>query len=187
MSVKIDGIPVEEYYAKLEAEKAKDPVSKRLKKQSIRLLILLCIQAFFFIFQDSMHAQIPLNGINFWVLMWVICFFLLPYDVYLMISVLKQLFKRRGKIQKIVCKQIKSIASITLLLVAALFIGHHVYSDSHSLKGGNGACNSNYSGACVPNINHDINCRDVGHKVYVIGRDVYHLDADNNGIGCESY
>lgn len=52
-------------------------------------------------------------------------------------------------------------------------------------------CNSNYSG-CVP-IASDVDCaggsgngpKYVRGPVEVIGRDVYGLDRDNDGIGCE--
>lgn len=47
-------------------------------------------------------------------------------------------------------------------------------------------CNPNYSG-CVPNVSYDLNCPDIGHQVRVIGTDVYHLDADHDGTGCDSY
>jgi len=47
-------------------------------------------------------------------------------------------------------------------------------------------CNPNYT-PCVRNSATDLDCAQVGHEVKVIGRDVYHLDADGNGYGCESY
>lgn len=47
------------------------------------------------------------------------------------------------------------------------------------------SCNPNYSG-CLPNVG-DLNCADIGHQVTVTGTDVYHLDRDGDGIGCESY
>lgn len=58
---------------------------------------------------------------------------------------------------------------------------------STSRMGGSGDCNSNYSNACVPNVEHDIDCRAIRHRVHVVGKDVYHLDADRDGIGCEYY
>jgi hypothetical protein len=48
------------------------------------------------------------------------------------------------------------------------------------------SCNPNYS-PCVPNSSTDLNCSDIGFEVKVIGTDVYHLDRDKNGYGCESY
>lgn len=47
-------------------------------------------------------------------------------------------------------------------------------------------CNPNYS-PCVPNAGYDLDCPDIGMRVSVVGYDVYRLDADNDGIGCESY
>jgi endonuclease YncB( thermonuclease family) len=47
-------------------------------------------------------------------------------------------------------------------------------------------CNPNYS-PCIPNSPSDLNCADVGKAVKVIGSDVYNLDADGDGYGCESY
>jgi hypothetical protein len=54
-------------------------------------------------------------------------------------------------------------------------------------------CDPNYSGACVP-IASDVDCTGgsgdgpayVQGPVYVIGRDIYGLDRDGNGIGCET-
>ena len=53
-------------------------------------------------------------------------------------------------------------------------------------------CDPNYSGACVP-IAADVDCAAgrgngpayVQGPVRVIGRDIYRLDDDHNGIGCE--
>jgi hypothetical protein len=53
-------------------------------------------------------------------------------------------------------------------------------------------CDPNYSGACVP-IASDVDCTGgsgngpayVQGPVYVIGSDIYGLDRDGNGIGCE--
>jgi uncharacterized protein YabE (DUF348 family) len=54
------------------------------------------------------------------------------------------------------------------------------------------SCDPNYSGACVP-IASDVDCAGGGGDgpayvqgpVRVIGTDIYRLDADHNGIGCE--
>jgi len=58
--------------------------------------------------------------------------------------------------------------------------------------GGGGGCNSNYSGACVP-IASDVDCGGgsgngpsyVYGTVRVVGNDVYGLDSDGDGYGCE--
>jgi hypothetical protein len=40
----------------------------------------------------------------------------------------------------------------------------------------------------VPNSARDLDCKDVGHRVTVVGPDKYRLDGDDNdGKGCESY
>ena len=54
-------------------------------------------------------------------------------------------------------------------------------------------CDSNYSGACVP-IASDVDCASgsgngpayVSGPVTVVGKDIYKLDNDGNGVGCES-
>lgn len=54
-------------------------------------------------------------------------------------------------------------------------------------------CDPNYSGACVP-IASDVDCAGgsgngpayVQGPVRVVGRDIYGLDRDNDGIGCEN-
>jgi hypothetical protein len=55
------------------------------------------------------------------------------------------------------------------------------------------SCDSNYSGACVP-IDSDVDCAGgngngpsyVAGPVTVVGDDIYDLDRDGNGTGCES-
>lgn len=47
-------------------------------------------------------------------------------------------------------------------------------------------CHPSYSG-CVPNVSYDLDCADIGQRVRVIGPDVFRLDADDDGIGCDSY
>ncbi len=54
-------------------------------------------------------------------------------------------------------------------------------------------CDPNYAGKCVP-IASDVDCAGgsgngpayVQGPVRVVGRDVYGLDRDNDGIGCEN-
>lgn len=56
----------------------------------------------------------------------------------------------------------------------------------------NGDCDPNYSGACVP-IASDVDCQGgsgngpayVAGPVTVVGKDIYDLDRDGNGTGCE--
>lgn len=49
------------------------------------------------------------------------------------------------------------------------------------------ACNPNYSGRCLPLAGPDIDCSDVGGPVRVVGSDVYNLDEDGDGEGCEPF
>ena len=55
------------------------------------------------------------------------------------------------------------------------------------LNGGLSAeeCSPDYE-PCLP-VTTDLNCPDIGTQVRVIGQDLYNLDSDGNGIGCESY
>jgi len=48
-----------------------------------------------------------------------------------------------------------------------------------------GGCDPNYTG-CVPDTGYDVDCSEVDGPVEVIGTDVDGLDADSDGIGCES-
>ena len=45
-------------------------------------------------------------------------------------------------------------------------------------------CHSSYAGQCLP-IVADLDCPDIQGTVRVVGPDVYRLDADRDGIGCE--
>lgn len=74
------------------------------------------------------------------------------------------------------------LAILAIIIVIVLFLHSH-----RDLRGGSGQCNDNYVGACVPNVNYDIDCNAVGKPVRVVNKDVYHFDADRDGIGCESY
>lgn len=47
-------------------------------------------------------------------------------------------------------------------------------------------CDPNYS-PCVPNVSYDLNCRDIGFRVRVIGSDPHGFDRDGDGVGCEAY
>lgn len=49
-------------------------------------------------------------------------------------------------------------------------------------------CDENYSGGCVPVVSYDLDCADIGFRVYVVGYDRHGFDGrDNDGVGCESY
>jgi micrococcal nuclease len=48
-------------------------------------------------------------------------------------------------------------------------------------------CHPSYD-PCVPNVNYDLDCKDIGFRVTIIGPDEYRLDgSDHDGKGCESY
>ena len=49
-----------------------------------------------------------------------------------------------------------------------------------------GDCDPNYAGACIPS-GPDVDCGEISAKRFrVVGRDVHRLDADNDGIACET-
>jgi len=53
-------------------------------------------------------------------------------------------------------------------------------------------CDANYSGVCVP-VASDVDCAGgsgdgpeyVRGPVYIVGRDIYRLDRDGDGVACE--
>jgi micrococcal nuclease len=48
------------------------------------------------------------------------------------------------------------------------------------------SCNANYSGACLP-LTGDVDCGEISARdFYVVGEDVFALDADGDGLACES-
>lgn len=49
-----------------------------------------------------------------------------------------------------------------------------------------GPCDSNYVGACVPIVNYDLDCSDIGMRnFFVTGTDKHRFDSDGNGVCCE--
>lgn len=46
------------------------------------------------------------------------------------------------------------------------------------------SCHPSYAGHCLP-VGRDLDCIDVPGPVRVVGPDVYRLDRDRDGIGCE--
>ncbi len=69
---------------------------------------------------------------------------------------------------------------------------HHKKKKKHHKKSTHSRCDSNYSGACVP-IASDVDCaggsgngpKYVAGPVYVVGSDIYDLDRDGDGVGCD--
>lgn len=68
-------------------------------------------------------------------------------------------------------------------LAAGLAIGGYAWSQHDASVGAD--CSSNYE-PCVP-VDTDVNCSDLGFQVQVIGEDIYGLDRNGDGLGCESY
>ena len=84
-------------------------------------------------------------------------------------------------------KQHLLIIVVCMLIGITVVAGILFYRSRTTLTRGDGECNANYTGACVPNVSYDIDCKAVKQQVKVVGKDVYHFDADGTGSGCESY
>jgi len=51
-----------------------------------------------------------------------------------------------------------------------------------------GPCDPNYVGACVPVVDYDLDCSDIGiRNFFVTGTDKHRFDGDGNGVCCEPY
>ena len=49
-------------------------------------------------------------------------------------------------------------------------------------------CDPNYIGACIPLVEHDLNCADIPvRNFFVTGTDIHRFDGDKNGVCCEPY
>lgn len=78
-----------------------------------------------------------------------------------------------------------------LLAVAGIGLSPVAHAGPYTYQQGSN-CDPNYSGACVP-IASDVDCAGgsgngpayVQGPVTVIGNDIYGLDRDGNGTGCE--
>lgn len=75
------------------------------------------------------------------------------------------------------------LAGAGAVLVAGLALGGYAWSNQGASVGAD--CSTNYE-PCVP-VDTDVNCSDLGFQVQVIGEDVYRLDGNGDGLGCESY
>jgi hypothetical protein len=50
-----------------------------------------------------------------------------------------------------------------------------------------GGCHPSYEGACVPDEGYDVDCGEIdATDLTVVGPDDYRLDADGDGVACES-
>lgn len=54
-------------------------------------------------------------------------------------------------------------------------------------EGAGGACDPDYSGACVPPYPPDVDCADIGTTIHAVGSDPHRLDGDRDGVACESF
>jgi hypothetical protein len=79
---------------------------------------------------------------------------------------------------------VRKLTLLTILFAAALTFAPVAQSAQ---------CDSNYSGTCVP-VDSDVDCEGgsgngpsyVAGPVTVVGNDIYGLDNNSDGIGCES-
>ncbi|GAY17123.1 hypothetical protein [Mycobacterium sp. shizuoka-1] len=84
----------------------------------------------------------------------------------------------------------KLIATLAWIGIGVLFSPVANASPDPREQGSN--CDTNYSGACVP-IASDVDCAGgsgngpayVQGPVTVVGRDIYDLDRDGDGVGCD--
>lgn len=80
--------------------------------------------------------------------------------------------------------KISIAAAVSIAFVHVVFLSTQVLANS--------GCDKNYTGACVP-IASDVDCSGgsgngpayVTGPVQVVGIDIYGLDRDGDGIGCE--
>jgi hypothetical protein len=83
-----------------------------------------------------------------------------------------------------------SVLTIGFVLGVAFAPAANAVPPAPQQQGSN--CDSNYEGACVP-IASDVDCEGGGGNgpayvqgpVTVVGKDIYKLDQDGNGTGCE--
>lgn len=78
-------------------------------------------------------------------------------------------------------KKYVSIGFAGILLLAGSYAGSYL-SGNPTLS--NAECNPNYF-PCVPDDYADLDCNELEWRVDVVGDDVYNLDSDGDGIGCE--
>ncbi len=82
------------------------------------------------------------------------------------------------------------VVCASLLFIGATVYGIHAFFNGQAkakAQKSNSKCDPNYSGYCVPNVSYDLDCKDIKHRVEVVGTDDNNFDADHDGIGCESY
>lgn len=72
-----------------------------------------------------------------------------------------------------------------IAIVALFVVG--VTTTRISMPASAADCDPNYIGACVPNNAASVTCDQIKAQVTVANVDVYGLDSDGDGIGCEKY
>ena len=78
---------------------------------------------------------------------------------------------------------------IVLAIILVSVFGYSHYHNQHARTAAaatQSKCSPDYT-PCIPNVSYDLDCSDIRERVHVIGTDVYHLDADHDGTGCERY
>ena len=83
-------------------------------------------------------------------------------------------------------------AVLVAVAISAVGVGYNANVAAGAPQEQSSSCDSNYSGACVP-IDSDVDCAGgsgngpsyVSGPVTVVGKDIYKLDNDGNGTGCE--
>ena len=82
----------------------------------------------------------------------------------------------------------KFVMVVSTLLLSAVWVPSIAWADTDAAA----LCDANYSGSCVP-VAFDVDCAGgkgngpayVSGPVVVTGEDIYGLDRDHDGIGCE--
>lgn len=81
--------------------------------------------------------------------------------------------------------RLAAIAIFAGLVLASMASPAQAFNESQPFtKTSSLTCNKNYT-PCVPN-ESDVDCKELSGQVTVKGDDVYRLDEDGDGIGCES-
>jgi hypothetical protein len=74
-----------------------------------------------------------------------------------------------------------SMGFASALFVLSMFAGSYLSGTSSPTDS---ACNPNYF-PCIPANSEDLDCNEVKWRVEVTGTDVFNLDRDKDGFGCE--
>ena len=83
-------------------------------------------------------------------------------------------------------------AVLVAVAISAVGVGCNANVAAGAPQEQSSSCDSNYSGACVP-VDSDVDCAGgrgngpsyVSGPVNVVGNDIYGLDSNGDGVGCE--